>query len=105
MRQVTQYCWPLLSTLASQNDVDLITEDSNSSTITVCGNSEDVSFVVGRIWEEITRLAEQQNDIERRKLLAHYVRWHYIILDNEFGFNDASSALSSKMPGIENVKE
>ena len=84
--QVTQYCWPLLSTLASQNDVDLITEDSNSSTITVCGNSEDVSFVVGRIWEEITRLAEQQNDIERRKLLAHYVRWHYIILDNEFWF-------------------
>ena len=91
--QVTQYCWPLLSTLASQNDVDLITEDSNSSTITVCGNSEDVSFVVGRIWEEITRLAEQQNDIERRKLLAHYVRWHYIILDNEFGFNDELSAI------------
>ena len=91
--QVTQYCWPLLSTLASQNDVDLITEDSNSSTITVCGNSEDVSFVVGRIWEEITRLAEQQNDIERRKLLAYYVRWHYIILDKEIGFNDEISAI------------
>ena len=91
--QVTQYCWPLLSALASQYDVDLITEDSNRSTITVCGNSKDVSFVVGRIWEEITRLAEQQNDIEKRKLLAHYVRWHYIILDKEIGFNDEISAI------------
>ena len=91
--QVTRYCWPLLSTLASQYDADLITEDSNSSTITVCGNSEDVSFVVGRIWEEITRLAEQQNDTEKRKLLAHYVRWHYIILDKEIGFNDELSAI------------
>ena len=83
----------MLSTLASQYDADLITEDNNSSTITVCGNSEDVSFVVGRIWEEITRLAEQQNDIEKRKLLAHYVRWHYIILDKEIGFNDEISAI------------
>ena len=91
--QVTRYCWPLLSTVASQYDVDLITEDSNSSAFTVCGNSEDVSFVAGRIWEEITRFAEQQNDIKRRKLLAHYVRWHYIILDQEIGFNDELSAI------------
>lgn len=90
---VTQHCWPLLSTLASEYDADLITGDSNSSTITVCGNSEDVSFVVGRIWEEITRLAEQQNDIEKRKLLAHYVRWHYIILGKEIGFNEELSAI------------
>ena len=91
--QVTRYCWPLLSTVASQYDVDLITEDSNSSAFTVCGNSEDVSFVAGRIWEEIARFVEQQNDIERRKLLAHYVRWHYIILDKEIGFNDEISAI------------
>ena len=91
--QVTQYCWPLLSAVASQYDVDLITEDSNSSAFTVCGNSKDVSFVVGRIWEEIMRFAELQNDIERRKLLAHYVRWHYMILDKEIGFNDDLSAI------------
>ena len=49
--------------------------------------------VVDRIWEEITMLAEQQNDTERRKLLAQYVRWHYVILDREIAINENLSAV------------
>ena len=38
-------------------------------------------------------LAEQQNDTERRKLLAQYVRWHYVILDREIAINENLSAV------------
>lgn len=90
--QVTQYSWSLLSGIATQHDVELTIEGYNNA-ITVRGNSDDVSLVVDRIWQEITRLAEQQTDIERRKLLAQYVRWHCVILGKEIGFNDKVSAI------------
>ena len=89
--QVTQCCWTSLSDVASQHDVELVIE-AHDDAITVRGNSDDVSLVVARIWQEITRLSEQQSEAERRKLLAQYVRWHYVILDKEIGINEKVSA-------------
>ena len=89
--QVTQHHWVTLSNVASQHDVEL-TADTQNNAITVRGNSDDVSVVTDRIWQEITRLAEQQSDTERRKLLAQYIRWHYVILDREIAINENLSA-------------
>ena len=89
--QVTQHCWGILRDVASKHDVEL-TIGAHKNAIAVRGNSDDVSAVVDRIWQEITHLAEQQNDVERHKLLAQYVRWHYVILDKEIGINDKLSA-------------
>lgn len=89
--QISQKCWTSLSDAASLHDVELTIEAHNNA-ITVRGNSKDVSLVVDHIWQHISRLAEEQSDNERRKLLAQYVRWHYVILDKEIGISEKISA-------------
>lgn len=88
-----QSSWTWLLGVTSKHQTDLKNEAHND-TIIVRGNSNDVASVVGCIWQEIGRLVENQNKIEKRKLISQYVRWHYIILDNEIA---VSEKLSSTM--------
>lgn len=89
--QITQECWSSLFKVAIHHEVELMCNASENG-ITVRGNANDVSKVVGRVWQEITRLSEQQSDSERRKLLTKYVRWNFILLDKEISIKENISA-------------
>ncbi|XP_068736415.1 protein mono-ADP-ribosyltransferase PARP14-like [Montipora capricornis] len=89
--QITQECWSSLSKVAVHHEVELMFNASENS-ITVRGNANDVSKVVGRVWREITRMAERRSDSERRKLLTKYVRWNFILLDKEISIKENISA-------------
>lgn len=99
-----QNSWAWLRDVAAKHETDLKKETHNG-TIIVGGNSDDVALVVGCIWQEISRLAENQNEIEKRKLVAQYVRWHYVILDREIALSEKVSstieeACSQKHDGL-----
>lgn len=83
--------WKWLCEVASKHQTDLKNEAHND-TIMVAGNSDDVASVVGCIWQEINRLSENQNNLEKRKLMSQYVRWHYIILENEIALTEKLSS-------------
>lgn len=83
--------WTWLCEVASKHQTDLKNEAHNS-TIIVSGISDDVASVVGCIWQEISRLAESQNNLEKRKLMSQYVRWHYVILDKEIAVTEKLSS-------------
>lgn len=90
--------------LASKHETDLQKEVHNG-TIIVSGNSGDVAVVVGSVWQEINRLAENQSEIEKRRLMAQYVRWHYVIVDKEIPLSEKVSstieaACSQKHSGL-----
>ncbi|KAJ7389377.1 Poly (ADP-ribose) polymerase [Desmophyllum pertusum] len=89
--RLLQNCWAWLCDVASKQETDLKKETHNS-TIIVGGNSDDVAMVVGCIWQKINRLAENQSEVEKRRLLAQYVRWHYVILDREIAFSEKLSS-------------
>lgn len=102
--RLIQSCWAWLRDVASKHDTDL-KKEAHNSTIIVDGNSDDVALVVSCIWQEIGRLAENQNEIAKRKLMAQYVRWHYVILDREIAVNEKVSstieeALNNKSDGV-----
>ena len=82
--------WTWLCGVASKHQTDLKNEVYN--TIVVSGNSGDVASVVGCFWQEISSLAENQNNLEKRKLMSYYVRWHYIILDKEIALTEKLSS-------------
>ena len=87
-----QSSWTWLREVTSKHQADL-TNEAHNDTIIVGGNSDDVASVVGCIWQEIGRLAENQNNLEKRKLMSQYVRWHYIILDNEIAVTEKLSSM------------
>lgn len=89
---LVQNSWAWLHDVASKHETDL-KKEAHNGTIIVGGNSEDVALVVECIWQEISRLAENQNEIEKRKMVAQYVRWHYIILDREIAFSEKVSSM------------
>lgn len=89
--RLIQSSWTWLRDVASKHQTDL-KKEAHNSTIIVGGNSDDVALVVGCIWQEISRLAENQNKVERRKLMSQYVRWHYIILDKEIALTEKVSS-------------
>ncbi|KAL9962032.1 hypothetical protein ACROYT_G031091 [Oculina patagonica] len=90
--RLIQSSWAWLLDVASKHDTDL-KKGAHNGTIIVGGNSEDVALVVECIWQEISRLAENENEIEKRKLVAQYVRWHYIILDREIALSEKVSSM------------
>ena len=86
-----QTSWTWLCEVTSKHQTDLKNEAYNS-TIVVSGNSDDVASVVGCIWQEISWRTENQNNLEKRKLMSQYVRWHYIILDKEIALTENLSS-------------
>ena len=72
--------WNQLRDIAHWYEVTIQAE-SNANTITVFGNPDDVSLVVGRIWERINACAEENTEREKHRLLSKYVCWYFVLLD------------------------
>lgn len=89
--RLIQSCWAWLRHLGSKHDTDL-KKDEHNSTIVVSGNWDDVCLVVSCIRQKIDRLIENQQVLEKRKLMAQYVQWHYVILDREIAVNEKVSS-------------
>lgn len=90
--RLIQSCWAWLRHVASKHDTD-IKKDEQNRTLIVGGNSDDVCVVVSCIRQKIDQLIENQQVLEKRKLMTQYMRWHYVILDQEIPVNEVVSSM------------